>query len=260
MGVKVLSRVRQLFTHSLSGLSLAQDSMLLRLRRASLALLGLIGAVGLGLVIFISQLGWTGALTNPLPDGPVKVGAIHDAIALKREGQRGSAPNDRQSGVAARGAARNAKRRAAGGSGETRGANSPKLASVSPAAPGQSADSPPSPSSPTSEPAPVVSTPAPSSPTTASVGSGPTTTGASKASNDSTRAVGLTGAKTQGPQSAASKDPVPTASKSAELASSKANRDESSATPAAAAAPPAASSPAAAKEAGDAAKASQGHH
>src|SRR3954453_6946541 len=82
MDVKVASKIGHALTRSLGGLSLADGSMLLRLRRASIALLGLVGAVGLGLVFFISQIGWPGVLSGPLPGTPTRVGAVHDAIAL----------------------------------------------------------------------------------------------------------------------------------------------------------------------------------
>ena len=56
--------------------------MLLRLRRFSFALLGAIGAIGLGLVVFVSQLGWPGVFSSPIPSSTARVGTIHDAIAL----------------------------------------------------------------------------------------------------------------------------------------------------------------------------------
>ena len=70
MDVKVASKVGHALTRSLGGLSLADGSMLLRLRRASIALLGLVGAVGLGLVFFISQIGWPGVLSGPVAGNP----------------------------------------------------------------------------------------------------------------------------------------------------------------------------------------------
>lgn len=99
MVVKVLSRVGQAFFHSLGGLSLAQDSMLLRLRRASLALLALIGAVGLGLVVFISQLGWPAVLSGPLPAGPAKI-KVQDGLALTQPvpGRSSGAANTQSKG------------------------------------------------------------------------------------------------------------------------------------------------------------------
>ncbi|MDX6600959.1 MAG: hypothetical protein QOF13_161 [Solirubrobacterales bacterium] len=237
--------------------------MLLRLRRASLALLALIGAVGLGLVIFISQLGWPAVLSGPLPIGPTKVGRVQDGVALTRPAPQGRPDAGRQSGVSAAAVTQGARQRSSRGSGESRLGHSHELASTpsAPSNPGVGASPTPSPSPPASEPTPVVSTPAPSSPTTASVEGTATTTGASKASNDSSRAAGLAGAKSQGQLSATGKDSSPSTSKSSELASAKAHRDESTAAPVApTSGVPAASSPAAAKEAADAAKASQGRH
>src|SRR5438552_2795132 len=86
MDVKVASKLGHSLTRSLGGLSLAEGSMLLRLRRASIALLGLVGAVGLGLVFFISQIGWPGVISGPLPGTPTRVGTVHDAIALTHSG------------------------------------------------------------------------------------------------------------------------------------------------------------------------------
>lgn len=268
MVVKVLSRLGQAFSHSLDGLSLAQDSMLLRLRRASLALLALIGAVGLGLVIFISQLGWPAVLSGPLPIGPAKVGTVHDGVALTRKAPRGAPVAGKQNGAVAAGEAEGTSRRASRDSdesGESRLGGSRELANA-PAAeqPGTGAVQPPSsvspPAPPAAAPTPTVSVPAPASPTTASVEGAPAA-GAVKASNDSKKAAGLAGAKSPGQQTAASKDPSSSSSKSSELAGVKAHRDESTAAPAAPAsgAPPP-SSPAAAKEAADAARASQGSH
>jgi len=56
--------------------------MLLRLRRISLGVLGLVGAFALALIVFISQLGWPGVLSGPLPSEPQRVGTVHDAVAL----------------------------------------------------------------------------------------------------------------------------------------------------------------------------------
>lgn len=267
MVVKVLSRIGQAFSHSLGGLSLAQDSMLLRLRRASLALLALIGAVGLGLVVFISQLGWPAVLSGPLPAGPAKV-KVQDGLALTQPTSRGrsgaAGTQSGKGGLAAGGVAEGTRQHASRNPGESRLGGSRELAGTPSAPPNPAAGTPPAPapSPPASEPAPVVSVPAPSNPTTASVGSTATTVGASKASSDSSRAAGLAGAKSGGQQTAASKDPSSSTSKSSELASVKAHRDESTAAPVAptSGAPATTPSPAAAKEAADAARASQGRH
>jgi len=56
--------------------------MLARLRSTTVALLGAVTAVGLGLVAFIAQLGFPGAFNGAIPDGPSGSGVVHDAIAL----------------------------------------------------------------------------------------------------------------------------------------------------------------------------------
>jgi hypothetical protein len=260
MVVKVLSRIGQALMHPFDGLSLAEGSMLLRLRRASIALLCLVGAVGLSLVIFISQLGWPDVLSGPLPGGPAKVGKVHDGVALQspaRPTDRGARP---LGGVAAAKLAKGDKRRAsetpnASNIGRSRGLTSTPTPTPSPAG---SAPSPAIPTPVPSEPTPVVSPPASSSPTTAAVESEPPS-GAAKASSDSSRAAGLAAAKSKGQQSANGKDP--STSRTSEQASAKARGDESAAVaPVPSSSAPAATSPAAAKEAADAAKAGQGRH
>jgi hypothetical protein len=56
--------------------------MLVRLRSTSIALLGVVTAVGLALVVFISQIGFPGVFSSPLPGNPPEVGKVHHAIAL----------------------------------------------------------------------------------------------------------------------------------------------------------------------------------
>ncbi len=236
--------------------------MLLRLRRASIALLCLVGAVGLSLVVFISQLGWPDVLSGPLPGGPAKVGKVHDAVALHSPPAVGGGTAVRSlGGVTAGKVAKSGKKRASGSPTSSHLGRSHGLTSAPVATPGPSgpAPSPPTSTPAPSGPAPVVSTPASSSPTTAVVESEPSSSGAVKASNDSARAAGLAGSKSPGRQSTGGKDP--STSKTNEQASAKARRDESAATPPASSSPaPAATSPAAAKEAADAAKAGQGGH
>src|SRR6187399_278902 len=90
MVVKVASKIGQAFSRSLGSLSLADGSILLRMRRASIALLALVGAVGLGLIVFISQLGWPGVVSGPLPGPPTQAGTVHNAIALTEAARRSS--------------------------------------------------------------------------------------------------------------------------------------------------------------------------
>ncbi len=58
--------------------------MLVRLRSSSIALLGVVTAVGLSLIVFIAQIGFSGVLSSPIPSSQPEVGAVHDAIALTR--------------------------------------------------------------------------------------------------------------------------------------------------------------------------------
>lgn len=81
----MLSKTRQTLIRTVFGSNLAGDGMLVRLRSTSIALLGLVTAIGLGLVAFISQLGWPGIVNSPIPSGPAEAGSIHSAIALTRE-------------------------------------------------------------------------------------------------------------------------------------------------------------------------------
>jgi hypothetical protein len=82
MVVLVISRTRQALARSRLYSSVVGDSMLARLRNSTIALLGTVTAVGLGLVVFISQLGVPGVFNGAIPDGPSGSGAVRDAIAL----------------------------------------------------------------------------------------------------------------------------------------------------------------------------------
>jgi hypothetical protein len=261
MVVKVLSRIGQALAHPFDGLSLAEGSMLLRLRRASIALLCLVGAVGLSLVVFISQLGWPDVLSGPLPGGPAKIGRIHDAVALQAPAvTTGRAVRALGGGSAAKTAKAGGKRRAPGTPDASHLGRSHGLTNATEASPPPPAAAPAPPTTapvPTGS-APVVSAPPSPSPTTAAVESEPPS-GAIKASNDSGRAAALAAAKSHGQQSASGKDP--STSKTSEQASAKARGDARVATPPAPSPPPpAAANPAAAKEAADAAKAGQDRH
>lgn len=81
MVVAVGSKIRQSLSHAVIGSSLAGDGLLVRIRSTSIGLMGLVTAVGLGLVAFISQQGWPGVLGGPLP-GPSQLSAVGDAITL----------------------------------------------------------------------------------------------------------------------------------------------------------------------------------
>jgi hypothetical protein len=275
MGVKVASKVGHALTRSLGGLSLAEGSMLLRLRRASIALLGLVGAVGLGLVFFISQIGWPGVLSGPLPGTPTRVGTVHDAIALTRSGPATAVvrPATASAGQSASGVAH----RGVGLSGGSRPGH-PKQPVVGTAVhPGHGTDQPGS-SQPAPAPEPVTPAPAPAeTPTVASSAppSEPVKTSPSsktseaaiaKAVSDNSKSTAATATKSQGQKSANDQGSSSGSTKSSEASSAKAKHDESAAKAKAKAPPPAtptptpgksapAPSPAAAKEAADEAKA-----
>jgi hypothetical protein len=84
----VLSRARHLLSRSVLGSSLAGDGLLVRLRSTSIGLLGVVTAVGLGLVAFISQLGWPGVFNAPIPGSPHEAATVHGAVALTRPSPR----------------------------------------------------------------------------------------------------------------------------------------------------------------------------
>lgn len=253
--------------------------MLLRLRRASIALLGLVGAVGLGLVFFISQIGWPGVLSGPLPGAPTRVGTVHDAIALTHPGPAIATARPAEAG--SRGISGTAHRLA----GSPRGSqldHSKQLDDSTGVHPSHGADQPGS-SQPAPAPEPVTPSPAPSAaPTVTSsppaAPSEPVKTSASpkaseaavaKAVRDNSKSATATATKPQGQKSAKDQGSSPASTKSSEASSAKAKRDESAAkTKAKAPTPPPPASeksapapnPAAAKEAADAAKANQAAH
>lgn len=88
MIVEVLSRLGQTLSRRLSGSSLFGDGMLVRLRSTTIGLLGLVAAVGLGLIAFISQQGWPGVFSGPLPVSPAPRVVHNDTITLVRPVRR----------------------------------------------------------------------------------------------------------------------------------------------------------------------------
>lgn len=276
MGVEVASKLGHALMRSVGGLSLAEGSMLLRLRRASIALLGLVGAVGLGLVFFISQIGWPGVLSGPLPGVSTHVGRVDDAVALRRPGPAIAAarPTPRSSGRSARATVHRNSRRPDG----------PRLgpAKHSEGTPGVHPGrhvSQPSSSQPAPEPEAVTPAPAPaatptvassppstpSEPVKTSPSSKPSEAAVAKAVGDNSKSATETATKSQDQKSTKDQGPSSSSTKSSEASSVKAKRDESVAKTTPKAPPPPSpapeksvpASPAAAKEAADAAKANQ---
>ncbi len=86
MGVKVLSKVRQALSQHVSGSSLAGDGLLVRIRSTSIAMLAGVTAIGLGLVVFISQQGWPEVFSGPIPANPRAAVVHNDTIALSPAG------------------------------------------------------------------------------------------------------------------------------------------------------------------------------
>lgn len=188
MDVVVLSRARKRLSRSVFGSRLAGDGLLVRLRSTSIGILGIVTAVGLGLVAFISQLGWPGVLTSPIPGSHSEAGTVHDAIALTRPaagpasatigGHRGAR---RVSGRSASSGGQGDGRRAGSSVGSSRqleaggGAAPTPTTEAQPEPPAEPAPAAPqSPAAPTSSPE---GQPAESPPTTASPG--PTTSSTS---------------------------------------------------------------------------------
>jgi hypothetical protein len=176
MAVMVLSKVGHALSHSVFGSSLAGDGLLVRIRSTSIALFGLVTAIGLGLVVFISQQGWPGAFNSAIPSNPPELGVVHDAVALTHPAPAGSSPKAALVArpavpALARGAGRGSH--ASGGSGIPGGSGIHRAHQVegTPSAPPSHTPTP-QPSAPVSEPAgqPAATSPAP----TATVVSSPT--------------------------------------------------------------------------------------
>jgi hypothetical protein len=258
----MLSKIRQRSWEV--GQSLAGDGMLLRLRNASIALVATVAAVGLGLTLFISQLGFPAVFSGPIPDNPAKAGNVGNAVALTHGPDLvhpSPVPGSR-SRTTASGHPRHAGRSGSGGGrgGSDQIAVSPGAqrspAEQSPAAPV------PAPATPTVEPSPSAPSPAPTpavvetqpkggQPTGASGGgSQPNAASTAKATNDgSGKAKAPLTSKSDGQVASAAKPTAP---------SEKAGKDQSAAASPApvapAPAPSGSSSPAAAKEAADSGK------
>lgn len=73
MDVKVASRLGHAVARAVSPSALVGNGMLIRLRSTTIGILGLVAAVGLGLVGIVSQQGWPGVLGGPLPQAPSRL-------------------------------------------------------------------------------------------------------------------------------------------------------------------------------------------
>jgi len=70
MAVEVHLKLRHALRGPVARASLAGDGLLVRLRSTTIAMLGVVVAVGLALVAIASQMGWPSVLSGPLPQTP----------------------------------------------------------------------------------------------------------------------------------------------------------------------------------------------
>ncbi|MFI5026235.1 MAG: hypothetical protein ACHQCI_05740, partial [Solirubrobacterales bacterium] len=96
MVVTVVSRLRQATSRALSASNVVGDGMLVRLRSTTLGILGLVAAVGLGLVGVLSQQGWPDVATGPPPQAPQLV--QNDPIALPESVAQAPVPSSHGGG------------------------------------------------------------------------------------------------------------------------------------------------------------------
>jgi len=82
MVVEVASRLGQAISRAFSVSNVVGDGMLVRLRSTTIGILGLVAAVGLGLVGFVSQQGWPEVASGPPPQVPGL--EQNDSIAMPR--------------------------------------------------------------------------------------------------------------------------------------------------------------------------------
>jgi hypothetical protein len=96
MVVKVASRLGQAISRTFSASNVVGDGMLVRLRSTSIGILGLVAAVGLGLVGFVSQQGWPEVASGPPPQVPLGL-EQNDPIAMPRSVAYGTVDSRRRS-------------------------------------------------------------------------------------------------------------------------------------------------------------------
>jgi hypothetical protein len=125
MDVKVASRLKKAIARSVAPSVLVGDDMLIRLRSTTIGILGLVAAVGLGLVGFVSNQGWPGVIGGPLPQAPTRI-VENEAISASTPAPSGT----KQSSHRHRAGATSPSRRTQGG-----GAATAPSAAVTPAGP-----------------------------------------------------------------------------------------------------------------------------
>jgi len=159
MGVAVASRIGHALSRLVAGSSFAGEGILIRLRSSTIGLLGVIAAVGLGLVGFVSQQGWPEVFSGPLPVGPSRV-VQNDTIAL------GGEPAAQRSATLA-GSARHAAATPARAESVPETGSDPQLTGSRPVGvPSDGAGAPAKPPAPQPQPAPVTP-PSPATPVAA---------------------------------------------------------------------------------------------
>lgn len=100
MVVMVFSKLGKEVSRRFSQLSLAGDSLPVRLRSTTIGMVGLVAAVGLGLMAMISQQGWPDPINAPLPQAP-RLGVVrNDPLALPTGLQPSPRPQRTHSRVA----------------------------------------------------------------------------------------------------------------------------------------------------------------
>lgn len=230
MIVMMLSRLGQTLSRLLPRSGLAGDG-LMRIRNTSIAMLALVAAIGLGLVVFVSQQGWPGVLSGPIPDSPVKLGVVHnDPIVLAQVAPDGRGEQERER--ARRTTGNGAPRRSGGGQAVRAGLDPSRQIQGAPAAAPNLPTQPPTPtpvpvSPPASQPpaTPPASTPV-SAPASAVDGSSTLTSsekgkgtysGGSKGGS-STGSKGSSAEKAKSSVPSGDKDQSPVRSKSEEPA------------------------------------------
>jgi len=96
MVVKVASKLRQATSRVFSPANVMGDGMLVRLRSTMIGILGLVAAVGLGLVGVVSQQGWPDVASGPPPLAPLGL-QQNDSIAMPRSASERPAASRRPS-------------------------------------------------------------------------------------------------------------------------------------------------------------------
>jgi hypothetical protein len=168
MGVEVLSRIRHTLSQHVSGSSLAGDGLLVRIRSASIAMLAGVTAIGLGLVVFISQQGWPEVFSGPIPASPRAAVVHNDTIALSPAGSGGTVAAGPSRGASLRSSSASPQHAPAAGAPGSALAGSRQVSAQGPAVHAAPIAPEPSPAPSVPSPAPAPAPAAPAQPPAAS--------------------------------------------------------------------------------------------